>query len=126
MDPRVLEDILTSQWAAHELEGTSYLTETYQHHPPKNPYLEIDPIPWQTSSLSERPQPVPQSCTMSSIATTVETLTASTVGPSASMATEQAPEDLHNAPRLCLQITEVPLKEDRKVVLGEMRQDPKF
>ena len=37
---------------------------------------------------------------MSSIATTVETLTASTVGPSASMATEQALEDLHDAPPL--------------------------
>ena len=48
VDPQVLQDILTGQWAARELGGASYMTETYHHPPPKNPYLEIDPIPWQT------------------------------------------------------------------------------
>ena len=128
MDPRVLQDILTSQWAACELGGASYLMETYHCPPPENPYLEIDPIPWQTSPLSEGPRPVPWSCTASSIATSVETQTISTVGPSASMATDQAPEGLHNAPppQLSLQITGVPLMKCRKVVLREMRRDPGF
>ena len=91
---------MIGQWAARELGGASYLMETYHHPTPENPYLEIDPILWQTSPLSEGPRPVPQSCTTSSIATSVETRTASTVGPSASMATDQAPEGLHNAPPL--------------------------
>ena len=43
---------------------------------------------------------MPQSCTPSSIATSVEAQTVSTVGPSASMATNQAPESRHNAPPL--------------------------
>ena len=55
VDPQVLQHILTGQWAARELGGTSYLMETYHHHLPKNLYLEIDSIPWQTSPLSERP-----------------------------------------------------------------------